>query len=110
LATEKLSDFFKNDSAAVQAVNAAYVPLQWQLGGTYANDWFIGDVVSDDALKGGASISDMQVVGLMENFQTTANNEYLDTFYDINYQGIFRSNFAIENINGCLMTNGLTLN
>ncbi|NMB81428.1 MAG: RagB/SusD family nutrient uptake outer membrane protein [Ignavibacteria bacterium] len=100
LATEKLSDFFKNDSAAVQAVNAAYVPLQWQLGGTYANEWFIGDVVSDDALKGGASISDMQVVGLMENFQTTANNEYLDTFYDINYQGIFRCNFAIENING----------
>lgn len=99
LATEKLSDFFKNDSAAVQAVNAAYVPLQWQLGGTYANEWFIGDVVSDDALKGGASISDMQVVGLMENFQTTANNEYLDTFYDINYQGIFRCNFAMENIN-----------
>lgn len=100
LATEKLSDFFKNDSAAVQVVNAAYVPLQWQLGGTYANEWFIGDVVSDDALKGGASLYDMQVVGLMENFQTTANNEFLDTFYDINYQGIFRCNFAIENING----------
>ncbi|HOK36009.1 MAG TPA: RagB/SusD family nutrient uptake outer membrane protein [Paludibacteraceae bacterium] len=100
LATEKLSDFFNNDSAAIQAVNAAYVPLQWQLGGTYANEWFIGDVVSDDALKGGASLYDMQVVGLMENFQTTANNEYLDTFYDINYQGIFRCNFAMENING----------
>lgn len=99
LATEKLSTYFKNDTAAVTVVNAAYVPLQWQLGGTYSNEWFVGDVVSDDALKGGASISDMQVVGLMENFQTTANNMYLESFYNINYQGIFRANFAMEQIN-----------
>jgi len=99
LATDKLSTFFKNDTAAISVVNAAYVPLQWQFGvGTYANEWFVGDVVSDDALKGGASLSDMQVVWQMENFQTTANNEYLESFYNINYQGIFRTNFAIENI------------
>lgn len=99
LATEKLSTYFTNDTAAVTVVNAAYVPLQWQLGGTYSNEWFVGDVVSDDALKGGASISDMQVIGLMENFQTTANNVYLESFYNINYQGIFRANFAMEQIN-----------
>lgn len=99
LATEKLEDYYKNDTAAIRAVNAAYAPLEWQLGDTYSNDWFIGDVVSDDALKGGASVSDMQVILLMENFQTTANNEYLNTVYDICYQGIFRCNFAIENIN-----------
>jgi len=98
LATNKLSTYFSNDSAAIAVVNAAYVPLEWQLGGTYANEWFVGDVVSDDALKGGASLSDMQVVWQMENFQTTANNEYLESFYVINYQGIFRTNFAIENI------------
>ena len=99
LATERLSSYFRDDTAAISAVNAAYVPLQWQLGGTYCNEWFVGDVVSDDALKGGASISDMQVVLLMENFQTTANNQYLESFYNINYQGIFRCNFAMENIN-----------
>jgi len=98
LATNALSTYFKNDSAAITVVNAAYVPLEWQLGGTYANEWFVGDVVSDDALKGGASLSDMQVVWQMENFQTTANNEYLESFYNINYQGVFRTNFAIENI------------
>jgi len=99
LATNSLSTYFKNDSAAITVVNAAYVPLQWQLGGTYANEWFVGDVVSDDALKGGASLSDMQEVWQMENFQTTPNSQYLETFYSINYQGIFRTNFAIENIN-----------
>ena len=99
LATNQLSTYFKNDSAAITVVNAAYVPLEWQLGGTYANEWFVGDVVSDDALKGGASLSDMQVVWEMENFQTTPNNEYLESFYNINYQGVFRTNFALENIN-----------
>jgi hypothetical protein len=101
LATNQLNTYFKNDSAAITVVNAAYVPLQWQLSSTtYANEWFVGDVVSDDALKGGASLSDMQEVGLMENFQTTPNSEFLESFYIINYQGIFRTNFAIENING----------
>lgn len=103
LATEKLSTYFKNDTAAVNVVTAAYVPLQWQYGSnglTYGNEFFIGDVVSDDALKGGGSVlADMQVVWQMENFQTTANNSYLETVYTINYQGIFRSNFAMENIN-----------
>lgn len=104
LTTVKLADFFKNDSAATLAVNAAYVPLQWQFGTnglSYGNEWFIGDVVSDDALKGGGGTvsSDMNTVYLMENFQAGANNNYLLTLYDINYQGIFRTNFAMENIN-----------
>ena len=104
LATVKLSDYFTSDTAAIAAVNAAYVPLQWQFGTnglTYGNEWFIGDVVSDDALKGGGGTvtSDMNTVYLMENFQASANNNYLETIYDINYQGIFRTNFAMENIN-----------
>jgi len=104
LATVKLNDYFVNDSAGIAAVNAAYVPLQWQYGSnglTYGNEWFIGDVVSDDALKGGGGTvtSDMNTVYLMENFQASANNSYLETLYYINYQGIFRSNFAMENIN-----------
>lgn len=98
LAKNRLSEYFISDTAATSAVNAAYVPAQWQLGDTYFNEWFIGDVVSDDALKGGASVGDMQSVLLMENFQTTANNELLLPFYKANYQGLFRCNFAIENI------------
>ncbi|MDD4968997.1 MAG: RagB/SusD family nutrient uptake outer membrane protein [Paludibacter sp.] len=105
LAIVKLSDYFTSDTAAIAAVNAAYVPLQWQYGSnglTYGNEWFIGDVVSDDALKGGGGTvgSDMNTVYLMENFQGSANNNYLETLYTINYQGIFRTNFAMENING----------
>lgn len=103
LATVKLKDYFAADSAGIAAVNATYVPLQWQYGSnglTYGNEWFIGDVVSDDALKGGGGTvtSDMNTVYQLENFQSGANNNYLETLYYINYQGIFRANFAIENI------------
>ncbi len=110
LATVKLSDYFTNDTAAIAAVNAAYVPLQWQYGSnglTYGNEWFIGDVVSDDALKGGGGTvtSDMNTVYLMENFQASANNNYLETLYYINYQGIFRTNFVLEQINSMLTKN-----
>lgn len=104
LATVTLKDYFASDSAGIAAVNAAYVPLQWQYGSnglTYGNEWFIGDCVSDDALKGGGGTvtSDMNTIYQLENFQSGANNNYLETLYYINYQGIFRANFAIENIN-----------
>ena len=107
LATVTLKDYFAQDSAGIAAVNATYVPLQWQYGSnglTYGNEWFIGDVVSDDALKGGGGTvtSDMNTVYQLENFQSGANNNYLETLYYINYQGIFRANFAIENINGTM--------
>lgn len=106
-ATVTLKNYFANDSAGIAAINAAYVPLQWQYGSnglTYGNEWFIGDVVSDDALKGGGGTvtSDMNQVYQLENFQSGANNNYLETLYYINYQGIFRTNFAIENINNTM--------
>ena len=45
-------NFFTNDANAKLAVNAAYVPL------TFTNPsgntiWVLGDVASDDAIKGG---------------------------------------------------------
>lgn len=57
--TTLLDDFFVSTDAAVQNVTACYTPLMWEFQGTYLPEWFIGDVVSDDALKGGGSTSDM---------------------------------------------------
>ena len=55
----KLEDFFSVGETALQSVNAAYAPLMWEYNTTYFNEWFIGDVMSDDALKGGQNIGDM---------------------------------------------------
>ncbi|MDR1683696.1 MAG: RagB/SusD family nutrient uptake outer membrane protein [Candidatus Symbiothrix sp.] len=97
-ASTSRSEFFSTSMAAVYATNAAYVPLQWEYNYTYYSEWFIGDVVSDDALKGGQNTSDMADAYAMENFKTTDNNGLLLDFYRAQYQGINRCNLALEEI------------
>ncbi len=93
-----LGDFYTSADAAVQNVTACYVPLMWEYNNTYYPEWFIGDVVSDDAIKGGQNSNDMAVVYDMENWKTSANNVFLLDFYRAQYQGIGRCNLALENI------------
>ncbi len=93
-----LDDFYSSGKTAIQNTNAAYVPLMWEFNTTYFPEWFIGDVVSDDALKGGQSIGDMAVVYDMENFKTTDNNAFLLNFYRAQYQGIARCNLPLQQI------------
>lgn len=94
----KLEDFFTTGETAIQAVNGAYMPLMWEFNNTYYPEWFIGDVVSDDAIKGGQNIGDMDVVYDMENFKTASNNTYLLDFYRAQYQGIGRCNLILQQV------------
>lgn len=47
-------NFYKTADDAIAGVNAAYATLQFQLspGGHFR--WFWGDIMSDDAIKGGS--------------------------------------------------------
>lgn len=93
-----LKDFYSTGSTAIQNTNAAYVPLMWEFNSTYFPEWFIGDVVSDDALKGGQSVGDMADVYDMENFKTNSNNGLLLDFYRAQWQGIARCNLPLQEI------------
>lgn len=93
-----LEDYFTVGKTAIQTTNGAYVPLMWEYNNTYFPEWFIGDVASDDALKGGQSIGDMADVYDFENFKTNSNNSFLLDFYRAQYQGISRCNLALEQI------------
>lgn len=93
-----IENFYKTGADAILGVNAAYVPLQWEFNHTYFNEWMLGDVVSDDALKGGNGINDMTDLFLLENFKATASSELLLEFYRAQYQGIYRANLAISYI------------
>ncbi|MDE6871034.1 MAG: RagB/SusD family nutrient uptake outer membrane protein [Bacteroidales bacterium] len=93
-----VGDFFIASEAAIQSVNAAYAPLMWEYNSTYFSEWFIGDIASDDALKGGQNISDMADAYDIENFKTIDNNGLLLDYYRAKYQGIGRANLAIEQI------------
>lgn len=95
-ATTLVEDFYTSGTAAIQNVTGCYVPLMWEYNGTYFSEWFIGDIVSDDALKGGQNTSDMGSAYDMENWKTTASNTLLLDFYRAQYQGIGRCNLALK--------------
>ena len=97
--TVLLEDFFVSTDAAVQNVTGCYTPLMWEYNRTYCPEWFIGDVASDDALKGGGSTTDMADIYDVENWRTTDLNTFALDFYQAQYQGIGRCNLALEYIN-----------
>ncbi|MBQ7530820.1 MAG: RagB/SusD family nutrient uptake outer membrane protein [Paludibacteraceae bacterium] len=98
--TDLLEDFYTSTEAAVQNVTACYVPLMWEYNNTYFSEWFFGDIMSDDALKGGGSTTDMGDSYDMENWRTTSGNGLLLDFYRAQYQGIARCNLALKYIDG----------
>lgn len=97
--TVLLEDFFVSTDAAVQNVTGCYTPLMWEYNRTYCPEWFIGDVASDDALKGGGNTTDMADIYDVENWRTTDQNTFALDFYQAQYQGIGRCNLALEYIN-----------
>lgn len=94
--TQPLEDFFVSGSAAEQSVTACYTPAIWEYNVTYFPEWFIGDVMSDDALKGGQTTNDMEQVYDMENWKTIPSNTYVRDHYITPYQGIARCNMTLQ--------------
>lgn len=94
----ELDDFFTSGQTALQAVNAAYYPMAWEYHGTYYSEWFVGDIASDDAVKGGQNLTDMADAYDIENFKTVSSNGLLLDYYRAQYQGISRCNFALTYI------------
>ena len=94
-----LEDYFVGGTQAIRIATGVYTPLLWEMGTTYFPEWFIGDVMSDDAIKGGQTIvTDMTVVYEMKNWQATSNNGLLLDTYRANFQGIARANMALKYI------------
>ncbi|MBO7368203.1 MAG: RagB/SusD family nutrient uptake outer membrane protein [Paludibacteraceae bacterium] len=97
--TITVDDYYSSAQSAEYNVNAAYVPLMWEFNDTYYSEWFIGDVVSDDALKGGQYVqSDMADVYDMENFKTISNNNFLLQYYRAQFQGVQRCNLVLHHV------------
>ena len=92
-------DAFNTSEDAVRLVTGAYTPLQWEYqnnGGTFFPEWWIGDICSDDALKGGGSIADMGLVYDMENFRTRSDNNVLLWIYRCQFVGVYRANLVFD--------------
>ena len=92
-----------NSEEGVEAlVIAAYSTLNGQIGdatGAFnapASNWTFGDVVSDDAYKGGGGVGDQNNMHLMEIFATNAGILDLERKWVALYEGVSRTNAAIR--------------
>lgn len=94
----ELEDFFTTGPTCEQTINGCYAPLAWEFNKTYFSEWFIGDIASDDALKGGQSKADGADAYDIDNFKVNANNKILLDYYRAKYMGISRCNLAIREI------------
>ncbi len=96
--TTEVSDFFTSSQTAVQVTTAAYTPLMWEYQDTYFSEFFFGDILSDDALKGGQNVTDGSDAYQLDNFKILDNNAIVLQYWRAQYQGIARANLAIEQV------------
>jgi hypothetical protein len=100
-ATEE--NFYKTPEDAISAVNAAYAPLQFEIseGGHFR--WFWGDIMSDDAIKGGSGDNDTNELLRLETFQGPVNTSLLEGEWSADFEGIYRANVVLERVPGIQM-------
>ena len=83
--------FFSSEKTAYSALVGIYDPAGW-MGYIQYLDWAIGDVVSDDAVKGGGGDNDQPQIYDLEHFRATPELATLANAWSENYEGINRAN------------------
>lgn len=97
--SQTIDEYYVSGAVCAPVVVGCYAPMMWQFrGGTYIDEWFIGDICSDDALKGGQFKAEDANLLDMENFRVNADNDFLLNYYHTQYVGISRCNRAIHDI------------
>jgi hypothetical protein len=92
-------NFYKTDQDMIAAINAAYDPLTMEsdrLGQQFCLPFLFGDVVSDDALKGGSGDPDQANFDYLEKFKGESRFQELLLVWQKNYTGIYRSNLVLQ--------------
>ena len=92
--------FYQNEDDALRALTAAYATLQFdgQLAPAGHFRWFFGDIVSDDADKGGSGPNDVVALFRLENFEGRPDNELLASEWQADYDMVYYSNLVLENV------------
>ncbi|MBA4145766.1 MAG: RagB/SusD family nutrient uptake outer membrane protein [Cytophaga sp.] len=90
--TYSTGTFYKTAAHAELAITGIYNTISFN--STNNAIWVFGDVVSDDAVKGG-NPGDLSDVAFLEEFNYSRSNEYLDKMWRQYYEGITRINFLL---------------
>ena len=92
-------DFFTSDANAQQAVNDAYKYLSFTSGANNAI-WVLGDLASDDAIKGGSSIGDQPDFQAVSQFNILPTNAAVEAVWKNYYNGVFACNVVLDGLTG----------
>ena len=90
-----VDNYYKTESEAIGAVNAAYTPLSAIFNGSA---WHLGDIMSDDADIGGGGGGDGTETAELDNFNVTSFNPIISLMWAQCYFGILRTNLVIEKV------------
>jgi starch-binding outer membrane protein, SusD/RagB family len=90
------ANFFTNDANAILAVNAAYTSLTFTDASSNAI-WVLGDVASDDAIKGGSDGDQADFLAL-QNFNINPTNSAVEGVWQRYYQGVFTCNVVTDGL------------
>jgi len=90
-----VDNYYKDDAAAIAAVNATYTPLSAIYNGAA---WHLGDIMSDDADLGGGGGGDGLETAELDNFSVTSFNPVINTMWAQCYYGVLRSNLVVERV------------
>ncbi|MCC7245714.1 MAG: RagB/SusD family nutrient uptake outer membrane protein [Saprospiraceae bacterium] len=93
-------NFYRTEDDAIAAVNAAYATLQFQMSPAGHFRWFWGDIMSDDAIKGGSGDNDTGSLLQLETFKGQSNTDLLESEWGADYEGIYRANIVLEKVPG----------
>lgn len=90
-----VDNYYKNETEAVNGVNAAYTPLSAIYNGAA---WHLGDIMSDDTDLGGGGGGDGLETAELDNFNVTSFNPIINTMWAQCYYGVLRSNMVITRV------------
>lgn len=89
-------NFFTSDANAQLALNAAYAPLSFTSGASNAI-WVLGDVASDDAIKGGLA-GDQADFDAIDQFNILTTNSAVEAVWQRYYDGVFKCNVVLDGL------------
>lgn len=89
-------NFFTSDLNAQLATNAAYRPLTFNSGANNAI-WVLGDVASDDAIKGGNE-GDQADFDAVDKFNILPTNSAVEAVWKNYYNGVYLCNVVLDGV------------
>lgn len=92
------SNFYQTPGDAEAAVIACYAPLQVEISDGVHFRWYFGDIVSDDADKGGSGDTDSPDLLQFAEFAGDPSSAIVLGEWKTAYKGIAYCNIALENI------------